>query len=77
MPQQRILVLGASGYVGQNLIPQLIAAGHQVTAAARRVEWMQAQGWENTRCCYADLYDKSTRKRCFRTLMWCITSSTV
>ena len=38
MPQQRILVLGASGYVGQNLIPQLIAAGHQVTAAARRVE---------------------------------------
>ncbi|ATF54281.1 DUF2867 domain-containing protein [Morganella morganii] len=66
MPQQRILVLGASGYVGQNLIPQLIAAGHQVTAAARRVEWMQAQGWENTRCCYADLYDKSTLETLFQ-----------
>ncbi len=66
MSQQRILVLGASGYVGQHLIPQLIAAGHQITAAARRVEWMQAQDWKNTRCCYADLYDKSTLEPLFQ-----------
>lgn len=66
MSQQRILVLGASGYVGQHLVPQLIAAGHQITAAARRVEWMQTQDWKNTRCCYADLYDKSTLEPLFQ-----------
>ncbi|WP_414602610.1 NAD-dependent epimerase/dehydratase family protein [Proteus mirabilis] len=47
---QRVLVLGASGHIGQNLIPALIAQGHQVTAGARRVDWMMSQGWQNTRC---------------------------
>ena len=50
MNQQRVLVLGASGHIGQNLIPALIAQGHQVTAGARRVDWMMSQGWQNTRC---------------------------
>ena len=34
MPQ-RILVLGASGYIGQHLTTALSQQGHQVLAAAR------------------------------------------
>ena len=32
----RIFVAGAAGAVGQRLVPQLVAAGHQVTASTRR-----------------------------------------
>ncbi|VTP71728.1 short chain dehydrogenase [Proteus vulgaris] len=60
MNQQRVLVLGASGHIGQNLIPALIKQGHQVTAGARRVDWMMSQGWENTRCIFVDLHNPET-----------------
>lgn len=33
----RILVLGASGYVGSRLVPELLAAGHEVVAASSSV----------------------------------------
>ncbi len=50
-----ILVLGASGYIGQHLTPRLSAAGHHVIAAARRLEWLQKQNWPGVECRYADL----------------------
>lgn len=53
--QQRILVLGASGYIGQHLVPRLIEAGHQVVAAARRVEWLKKQPWPGVECRHIDL----------------------
>lgn len=62
MNQQRILVLGASGHIGQNLIPALIQQGHHVTAGARRIDWMMSQGWENTRCVFVDLHNPETLK---------------
>jgi 2-alkyl-3-oxoalkanoate reductase len=34
----RVLVAGATGVVGRQLVPQLIAAGHQVTATTRNAE---------------------------------------
>lgn len=34
----RVLVAGATGVVGRQLVPQLIAAGHQVTATTRRAD---------------------------------------
>lgn len=52
---QNILVLGASGYIGQHLVPKLAAAGHQVTAAARRVEWLEKQPWPGVICRHVDL----------------------
>ncbi|GDX05683.1 SDR family oxidoreductase [Buttiauxella sp. A111] len=52
---QNILVLGASGYIGQHLVPQLAAAGHHVTAAARRVEWLEKQPWPDVVCRHVDL----------------------
>ncbi len=52
---QRILVLGASGYIGQHLVPRLAEAGHQVIAAARRVDWLKKQGWPGVECRHVDL----------------------
>lgn len=57
---QRILVLGASGYIGQNLLPYLSAQGHKVTAAARRIEWLKEQNIPNVTCQYVDLFKPDT-----------------
>lgn len=54
MPQ-RILVLGASGYIGQHLVTALSARGHQVLAAARNVERLQKQSLPNVTCHAVDL----------------------
>ena len=53
---QKILVLGASGYIGQHLVPRLCRAGHQVIAAARRVAWLEKQPWPGVTCRYVDLH---------------------
>ncbi|MEG0100069.1 MAG: DUF2867 domain-containing protein [Citrobacter sp.] len=50
MPQ-RILVLGASGYIGQHLVQALSQRGHQVLAAARRIERLDKQQLPGV-CCY-------------------------
>lgn len=41
----RALVFGASGYIGTNLTPRLVAAGWRVRAAARHQEVLAARGW--------------------------------
>ena len=41
----RVLVFGASGYVGTNLVPYLVARGVTVRAAARRRATLEARGW--------------------------------
>ncbi|NIF48132.1 SDR family oxidoreductase [Enterobacter sp. Ap-1006] len=53
---QRIVVLGASGYIGQHLVPLLVAAGHHVTAAARRIDWLKKQPWPGVECRHVDLH---------------------
>ncbi|GMQ46296.1 DUF2867 domain-containing protein [Vibrio sp. 10N] len=40
---KRVLVLGASGYVGSQLIPLLLSQGYQVTAAARQIDYLKAR----------------------------------
>jgi uncharacterized protein YbjT (DUF2867 family) len=43
----RVFVAGATGAIGQRLIPQLVAAGHEVTATTRtpaNVERLRALG---------------------------------
>lgn len=41
----RVLVTGATGYVGSRLIPRLLAQGHDVSAAARSPEKLEAFDW--------------------------------
>lgn len=42
---RRVLVLGATGYIGGRLVPRLLQAGHQVRAAARSVEKLEHAPW--------------------------------
>ena len=44
---QRVLVLGATGYVGGRLIPELIAAGHRVRCLARTPNKLAGRPWRD------------------------------
>ncbi len=61
MPQ-RILVLGASGYIGQHLVHTLSQQGHQILAAARHVDRLAKLQLVNVSCHKVDLSwpDKSS-----------------
>ncbi|MDZ6632449.1 NAD(P)H-binding protein, partial [Escherichia coli] len=54
MPQ-RILVLGASGYIGQHLVHTLSQQGHQILAAARHVDRLAKLQLANVSCHKVDL----------------------
>lgn len=41
----RVLVTGATGYIGSRLIPTLLAAGHDVVATARDTDALSAYAW--------------------------------
>ncbi len=53
---QRILVLGASGYIGQRLVTALSQQGHRVKAAARHLTRLQKQQLPGVTCHAIDLY---------------------
>src|SRR3954467_3568569 len=45
MEQRQVLVTGASGYVGGRLVPELLAAGHQVRCLARSPGKLRDHPW--------------------------------
>ncbi|XTZ37079.1 DUF2867 domain-containing protein [Salmonella enterica] len=53
---QRILVLGASGYIGQKLVAALSQQGHQIRAVARHLRRLQQQQLPGVSCHEVDLY---------------------
>ena len=61
----RVLVLGASGYVGSHLIPRLVERGHEVRAAGRRPETLAARGWEGVETVGADALDPGSLSQAF------------
>ena len=56
----RAVVLGASGYIGSNLVPELAARGWRVRAAARSREVLAARRWEGVELVEADVLKPET-----------------
>jgi len=54
------LVFGASGYIGSNLVPELLRAGRRVRATARNIEVLEGRGWQGAELASADALDPAT-----------------
>ena len=54
---KRWLVFGASGYIGSNLVPRLLAGDIAVRATARRLDVLEARGWRGAELAVADALD--------------------
>ncbi len=52
---QSVLVLGASGYIGQHLVRTLSARGYPVLAAARHIDRLQKLALPGVTCRSVDL----------------------
>ena len=59
----RVLVLGASGYIGSSLVPALASAGHRVRAASRHREVLEGRDWEGVELVEADALDPASLRR--------------
>lgn len=56
---QKVFVTGSTGVLGRRLVPQLVAAGHKVTAVARSQERAEAVRAAGARPVEVDLFDRS------------------
>jgi uncharacterized protein YbjT (DUF2867 family) len=56
----RILVTGATGYIGGRLVPRLIAAGHDVMCLARHPERLVGRGWGAVKVRGGDVLDRAS-----------------
>ena len=50
----KILVTGATGYVGGRLVPRLLERGHEVVCFAREPAHLAGRGWEGVRVVRGD-----------------------
>ena len=50
----RVLVFGASGYIGTHLVPRLLASGFHVRASARDPSVLEGRGWDGVEIAKAD-----------------------
>lgn len=54
------VVFGATGYVGSNLVPRLLAEGRLVRAVGRQRRVLEARGWSGVEIVEADALDPAT-----------------
>ena len=77
MTAQRCLVMGASGYIGGRLVPELLSAGHSVRCMARRPGNLRDQPWAaEVEVAEADAMAPVPPAGRSRALTWSTTSST-
>jgi uncharacterized protein YbjT (DUF2867 family) len=62
----RIVVIGATGVIGRRLLPQLTAAGHEVTAVARSPAKASAIAGAGVLTVHADLFNRAALLRLAR-----------
>ena len=62
----RIFVTGATGVVGRRAVPQLVAAGHEVTAAGRDPRRLAALQGAGARTLALDVFDREAVQRAVR-----------
>lgn len=57
---RRAVVIGASGYIGTNLVPRLVAEGWQVRATSRNTDVLAARAWPGVELVAADVLDAAS-----------------
>src|SRR6476469_1123139 len=57
---QKILVTGATGYVGGRLVPRLLDAGHSVRCLVRDSSRLDGRPWEGVEVAQGDMLDRDT-----------------
>ncbi len=55
-----VCVFGASGYIGTNLVPKLVAQGYAVRAVARNLQVLKGRNWEGVELRAADALKPDT-----------------
>lgn len=62
----RVVVIGATGYIGGRLVPELLARGHDVVCAARSPEKLSGRAWVAQVTVHpADVGDRASLERAF------------
>lgn len=59
-PPTNVLVFGASGYIGTNLVPRLVEHGYRVRASARNRSVLEAREWAKVELVEADALKPET-----------------
>ena len=66
--RQRILVTGATGYIGGRLVPRLLEAGHAVRCVARNPNRLAGHPWPGVEIVEGNLADRDAAFRALETI---------